>query len=237
MKKNFKKLLNITCLAVLIIFCYHNLSYAGNIGDSPEFKNILWALIYIPIILIILIGWILACTFTATTPRESSLKQQKYIDIGEKRDNKEKIFSIYEKILYTIAVFLILYLMLFYRNILLSMSIILAISFVLMIVFLYYIYIDKKQEKIEQERKTRKISKEKIEKNIIKIRNIVYLTNFLSTFIGLMANIGPISVLLLILILMSIIILMVSSKKIATIIEFFILISTISIILYYSIAI
>lgn len=229
MKKMFKKVINIICLVVLVILCNHNFSYAGSIGDSPNAWWIFFALYGIPIIFIIFIFIILVCIFA--TPNESSLMQQKKADIRTtKRENMKKKYSIGEVIYASINI-LIMYFMFFYRDFLLILNMIIALSIVLIGGFLYYIYIDKKQEKFEQYGTTRKISKEKVEKSITKLRNKVYLNNFLITFLGIVSNVGPIIlVLLFLLMLVSIVILTVSSKKISTAIGFATLIISISIV-------
>lgn len=229
MKNRLKKVLNIIRLTVLVILCHHNLSYAGNIGDSPDAWKIV-AIMFSPLIFILFI-----CLFAAS--RESSLKQQKKIDIRTtKRENIEKPYSIGE-VVYAAIIILIMCLMFFNRNFLLILNAIIALSIVLLVVFLYYIYIDKKQEKLGQESKTINVSKEKVEKNITKLRNNVYLTNFMITCLGLLENVEPILLLLLVFIPLSIVIVMQSSKKIATVIGFISLIVSISIILHYSVLI
>lgn len=225
MKKHFKKLFNIMCLALLLIFCYNNSSYAGNIGDNPEFNTILQVIIYSPLI----IFFILLILFAAS--REESLKQQK---LKQQNDVCKKKYSISNVILYAVIICIIIYSMIFYKNILLAINVIIVTSLVLMIIFLHILCIEKKQNKLEEDEKTRTIGKELIEKKLTMIRDNISLFFVMVTFLGLWENIEPILILLLIFITMSFLILTISSKKLATIIGFIALIINSSIILHYS---
>ena len=231
MKKVFLKIIYMILSFLVFVFEIHNFCYAGSIGDSPYGTAFALAFLGIGGGFIFII-----CLIPYLVLKKKHISAEKYKqEIIDKDDNnisnKRGNFLIYAFILG--ICFWIMFsnsLVFGNKNEIIILYAISIISIILMIIFSILIYTDVKNKKLENEGKTRTISKEKLDKNITIIKNCIYFGIILVAFLEMFNYVNGFMTVVLFLIA-SLIIKILDNKKLATVICFIILILAIAFII------